>query len=84
MESARRSALGAGIAIGVLPKEFSGLSITSIFGKMDLTRAAGSKNAKSFCAKFKLPPSHYMKDAAAEQSFRAARRKFVADNQNTP
>lgn len=74
------AAIGAAIAVGALPPETSKLSITNISGSLDLTRAALSKKAKSYCARFSLPPSHYMKAPEAGQSFRNARKKFLQDH----
>lgn len=80
-DDARKAAIGAAIAVGALPPELSGQSITDISGMMDLTRAAISKKAKSYCAKFALPPSHYMKAPDAGQSFRNARLGFLKAHQ---
>lgn len=76
-EDARRAAWGAAIAVGALPPEHEGKSMTEISDDMGVTRAAVSKKAKSCQVRFALPPSHYMKQDTASKAFRDARIEFI-------
>lgn len=81
IEDAKRNAWGAAISVGALPPEHAGKSMTSISDDMGLTRAAVSKKARSFCTRFGIPPSHYMKAESASKSFRNARIRFIMKSQ---
>jgi hypothetical protein len=81
VKDARSTAWAAAISFGALPAEHSGRSMTSISKIMDLTRQAVSKKARLCCARFALPPSHYMKSEESSASFRKARVKFIEGSQ---